>query len=88
MVKKSKGFRSRTRRAFKLKERKGITIYLQEFKIGERVCIVPYSQSQKGMPHKLYKGKVGEIIEKRGNAYLVKVGEKIIISNPEHLRKV
>ncbi|MCS7123190.1 MAG: 50S ribosomal protein L21e [Candidatus Aenigmarchaeota archaeon] len=88
MVKKSKGFRSRTRKAFKIKEKKGITIYLQDFKIGEKVSIVPYSQSQNAIPHKLYRGKIGEIVGKRGKAYIVRIGNKTIFSYPEHLRKV
>jgi len=87
MVKNSKGFRSRSRRAYLIKERFGITRYLQEFEVGDIVHIDPYSQSQSGLPHKKYRGKTGKIIGKRGNAYLVSIGETTLIVNPEHLRK-
>lgn len=88
MVKKSRGFRSRTRRSFKLKEKYNITKYLQEFEIGDRVVIEPYSHSQSGLPHKRYRGKVGIIEGKRGKAYIIKVDGKIIITKPEHLKKL
>ncbi|MBI2542759.1 MAG: 50S ribosomal protein L21e [Candidatus Aenigmarchaeota archaeon] len=92
MVKKSKGFRVRTRK--KLRQRAGvrpaITKFLQELDIGQNVVIEQEPSSQKGMPYGKFKGKVGTIIEKRGNSYIVKTrignSTKLIVSRPEHLK--
>lgn len=45
---------------------------------------------QKGSPHRRYHGKVGQIVEKRGRGYVVKVGEegKILSILPDHIRGV
>ena len=94
MVVKSHGPRRSTRRKFrkKIREKFKPSPYLQEFKTGSRVAIEQNSSSHKGMPHPRFKGKVGVIKGKRGNAYLVEIKDgnktKIIISNPEHLKLV
>jgi len=92
MVKKSQGFRIKTRKKLQreARYRAPITKFLQEFEIGQKVAIVQEPSSFKGMPFSRFKGMVGEIIEKRGRAYVVKVkvGGKIkkVISRPEHLK--
>ncbi|WXG42999.1 MAG: 50S ribosomal protein L21e [Promethearchaeati archaeon SRVP18_Atabeyarchaeia-1] len=62
---------------------------LREYSPGEKVNIIIDSSIAKGQPHKRFHGKVGEITEKRGRAYvvLVKDGnlEKQVIARPEHL---
>ncbi len=92
MVKKSKGFRSGTRKKLKQKARPAITKFLEEFKIGEKVIILQEPSSQRGMPHPRFKGKIGKVIEKRGKSYIVEIidGNKVkkVISRPEHLRLV
>lgn len=92
MVKKSRGFRSRTRKKLKQKARPPITKFLQDFNIGERVIILQEPSSQKGMPHPRFKGRVGKIVDKRGKSYIVEIidGNKVkkIISRPEHLRLI
>lgn len=94
MVKKSRGFRSKTRKKLRQRARKRATItkFLQKFEIGEKVVIHPEPSSQKGMPFHRFKGRVGEIVNKRGRSYIVKIkdGRKIkqIISRPEHLRRI
>ncbi len=93
MVKKSRGFRSRTRKKLKQKNyREGITKFLQEFEVGDKVIILQEPSSHKGMPHPRFKAKVGEIIGQRGKSYIVEIrnGNKVkkIISRPEHLRLV
>jgi large subunit ribosomal protein L21e len=91
MVKASKGFRRSTRRKLKRKVRDKfkVTSYLAEFKPNDKVVIKIDSSSQKGMPSPKFKGKVGEVKEKRGNAYVIKIriGKKLkeVISRPEHL---
>lgn len=92
MAKKSQGFRIKTRKKLQreARYRTPITKFLQEFEVGQKVAIVQEPSSFKGMPFSRFKGMVGEIIEKRGRAYVVKVkvGGKIkkVISRPEHLK--
>ncbi|UCC92160.1 MAG: 50S ribosomal protein L21e [Candidatus Aenigmatarchaeota archaeon] len=91
MVKASKGFRRSTRRKLKKKVRQKfkVTPYLKEFKPKDRVVIKIDPSSQKGMPFPKFKGKVGEVNYKRGDAYVIKIriGKKIkeVIARPEHL---
>lgn len=93
MVKKSRGFRSGTRKKLRQKpyKRPAITKFLRTFKNGEMVVIHPEPSSQKGMPFPRYNGKVGEIMKRRGRSYLVELTDgkkkKTIISRPEHLKK-
>jgi len=92
MVKKSRGFRAKTR--FKIKQkvayRPPITKFLQEFKKNQAVVILQEPSSQKGMPHPRFKGTVGKIIGRRGKSYIVEIvdGNKVkkLISAPEHLK--
>lgn len=94
MVRKSRGFRAKTR--FKIKQKVGyrppITKFLQEFKRNQNVVIVQEPSSQRGMPHPRFKGKTGKIIEKRGKSYIVQIldGNKVkkLISAPEHLKAI
>jgi large subunit ribosomal protein L21e len=94
MVKRSRGFRSKTRR--KLKQKPGykppITKFLQEFEIGQKIAIDIEPSSHKGMPHPRYQGRVGEITGRRGKSYIIKIKEgskiKKILARPEHLKVV
>ncbi|MEM5815243.1 MAG: 50S ribosomal protein L21e [Candidatus Aenigmatarchaeota archaeon] len=94
MVKKSQGFRVKTRKKLKreARYRTPITKFLQDFEIGNKVAIVQEPSSFKGMPFSRFRGLVGEVIEKRGRAYVVKVkiGNKIkkVICRPEHLKLI
>ncbi len=92
-MKKSKGFRSRTRLLLKKKPREkgkiSLSKLLHQYQSGDRVVIKIEPSIQKGMPHKRYHGKVGTVIEKRGRSYVVSVTQgktvKEIIVRPEHL---
>jgi large subunit ribosomal protein L21e len=92
MVKKSHGFRARTRKELRQKVgmRPTITMYMQEFKKNQKVIIIQEPSSHKGMPHPRFKGKVGRILERRGSSYILEIDDggstKKIISRPEHLR--
>ena len=96
MVKRSKGIMVNTRQILKKSPRaRGIppvTRFLAEFEIGEKANIVIESSSQKGQPHHRYHGRVGTIIRKQGEAYVVRVEEerihKDLIIRPEHLRSI
>ncbi|MEM2906598.1 MAG: 50S ribosomal protein L21e [Candidatus Odinarchaeota archaeon] len=94
MVKKTKGYRSRTRKLFSKKQRdKGmpsLSYLLREYEPGEKVSLFINSTIHKGQPHKRYHGKTGTIIGRRGRAYLISFNiggsEKIVISRPEHIK--
>jgi len=92
-MKKSKGFRARTRRILKKKPRKkgkiGLSKLLHEYKPGNQAVVKIEPSVQKGMPHKRYHGKVAKIVGKRGRSYVISVTQgkavKEIIVRPEHL---
>ncbi|MHA1835612.1 MAG: 50S ribosomal protein L21e [Candidatus Odinarchaeia archaeon] len=94
MVKKTKGYKSRTRKLFSKKARQrglpSLGYLLKDYQIGDKVNIIVNPSVHKGQPHRRFHGKTGTVIGKRGRAYLIslKLGnkEKIIISRPEHLK--
>lgn len=91
MVKSSSGLKRDARHKLKKGKRHKFKVnpYLQQFRPGDRVVLEMNPSSQKGMPFTKFKGRTGEIREKRGRSYVVdvKIGEKTkkIISRPEHL---
>lgn len=94
MVKKSHGYRVRTRGLMSKRVReRGLSSpskVLVEYEAGQRVDIVIDSAFHKGMPHKRYQGKTGIATGIRGRAVLVDVGigkaRRSLIIRPEHLR--
>jgi large subunit ribosomal protein L21e len=96
MVKRSRGFRSKTRKKLSKHPRERglspITRVLQVFEEGEQVNIVIDSSSHKGQPHPRFHGLSGKIVGTQGEAYMlnVRVGkmEKKLLVRPEHLRKI
>ncbi|WEU39659.1 MAG: 50S ribosomal protein L21e [Candidatus Odinarchaeum yellowstonii] len=94
MVKRTKGYRNRTRKLFSKETRdKGmppLSYLLKEYEPGDKVTIYINSTIHKGQPHRRYHGRTGTIIGRRGRAYLVSFNiggkEKIVISRPEHIK--
>ncbi len=89
----SKGFRRGTRRRLKNKgHRLTVNERLKELEKGKKVCIVINPSVHDAMPHPRYQGKFGEVVDKRGKAYLVNIKDggktKTIISYPEHLKEI
>jgi len=92
-MKKSRGYRARTRRLLKREPRERgkirISKLLHEYQSGSRVVIKLDPSVQKGMPHRRYHGRVGTVINKRGRGYVVSVTQgdavKEIVVRPEHL---
>jgi len=93
MVRKSKGYRSRTRKLLTKPIRKRglapLGKLLYEYKLGEKVVIKIDPSVHKGMPHKRFHGKVGRVIGFRGKAIIVEVKDfnktKQIITLKDHL---
>ena len=92
MVKKSQGWRQSTRKKLRQRPdyRPPITKFLQEFKEGQNVIISLEPSSHKGMPFPIFNGKVGKVIGRRGDSYIISITDgnkmKKIISRPEHLK--
>ncbi|MEM2123704.1 MAG: 50S ribosomal protein L21e [Candidatus Bathyarchaeia archaeon] len=94
MVRKSKGFRSKTRSLLRKDPREsgkiGLSRLLCNYKTGEKVLIKIDPSIHKGMPHSRYHGLIGTIMEQRGRSYVVNVSmgerEKKLIIRPEHLK--
>lgn len=93
MVRRSKGYRSRTRSLFHKRPRErgkiGLSRILRTYQPGEKVTILIEPSVHKGMPHRRYHGRVGVVRAKRGKSYVVHVEQgsqtKQIIARPEHL---
>jgi large subunit ribosomal protein L21e len=93
-MKKSKGYRSRTRKLLtKPPRRRGMEPLgplLYRYVEGEQVSVQINPSVHKGMPHRRFHGKIGTILEKRGRAYIVEVrnGKQVkkIIALPNHIK--
>ena len=92
-MRKSKGYRSKTRRLLRKSPRERgkmrLSKLLHEYQPGNSVVIKIDPSVQKGMPHRRYHGKVGKVVGMRGKSYIVSVTQgdavKEIIVRPEHL---
>ncbi len=91
MARASSGFRKGTRKklAKRLRLKFKPTPRLRKFKMNSKVVIKQNPQAQKGMPHPLFKGRIGTVVSTQGSAYVVEVrtgkSKKRIITPPEHL---
>ena len=96
MVKRSKGYRSKTRALFRKDRRKrgkiSIGKLLQAYSAGEKVCIRTDPSIHKGMPHRRFHGKIGVIAGRRGRSYVVNVSAggrpATVLVRPEHLERL
>jgi len=83
--------RSRLLRRRVSESKLGITKLIKTFAIGDRVVIDHKSSYFGGMPHPRYRGKLGIVTGKRGEAYIVEVkvysSKKKLIVPPVHLEK-
>lgn len=92
-MRKTGGTRQGTRKKLEKDPRDKNTVnqFLKEFEEGVRARISIEPSSHDGMPNVKYDGAVGQIKEKRGQAYVLEVqdgnSKKTIIANPEHLVK-
>jgi len=62
---------------------------IQDFQAGDKVHVLIDPSIHKGMPHPRFHGRTGEVIGKRGRAFMLKITDgdatKTIITYPEHL---
>nr|KJR73957.1 MAG: 50S ribosomal protein L21 [Thermoproteus sp. AZ2] len=93
MPKRTHGYRFKSRRLLSKKPRergvRGLSWLLYEYKEGDRVVIDIDPTYVKTAPHRRYQGRVGVVVGRQGNAYVVevRVGGKIkkIVTTPDHL---
>ena len=93
LVRRSKGYRSRTRTLFRKKPRErgkvGLSRLLRTYNPGDKVKIRIDSSVHKGMPHRRYHGRVGIVKARRGRSYVIEIAEgkqmRTLIVRPEHL---
>ncbi|MCK4555339.1 MAG: 50S ribosomal protein L21e [Candidatus Aenigmarchaeota archaeon] len=91
-MRRSRGFRNKTRRTLSTSARKRITITrrLAEIPTGSAVVVKIEPSVQNGMPHPRYQGVRAEVLEKRGAAYVLAIKDKnkpkTLIAYPEHLK--
>jgi large subunit ribosomal protein L21e len=93
LVRRSKGYRSKTRTLFRKEPRErgkvGLSRLLRTYNPGDKVKIKIDSSVHKGMPHRRYHGRVGVIKGRRGRSYIIQVAEgnqtRTLIARPEHL---
>ncbi|MGD8505063.1 MAG: 50S ribosomal protein L21e [Candidatus Bathyarchaeota archaeon] len=92
-MRKSKGYRAKTRALLRRKPRErgktGLSKVLHKYTSGEKVVVKLDPSIHKGMPHRRYHGRIGVIAKMKGRAYVVDVTQgdatKQIIVRPEHL---
>lgn len=92
-MRKSKGYRAKTRALLKRHPRErgktSLRKVLYNYAEGEKVVVKIDPSVQKGMPHRRFHGRVGVVMAKRGRSYVVHVPQgnatKEIIIRPEHL---
>ena len=90
------GFRRKTRHKMaknvRSKGKISLSKYFQEFKDGDRVCLVAEPAVQKGMYYPRFYGKAGTIVGKRGRCYEVQIKDgslsKLLIVHPVHMNRL
>jgi large subunit ribosomal protein L21e len=93
LVRRSKGYRSKTRTLFRKEPRErgkvGLSRLLRVYNPGDKVKIRIDSGVHKGMPHRRYHGRVGTIKGRRGRSYVIEVAvgnqTRTLIARPEHI---
>lgn len=92
---KSKGLRRKSRSVLTKRVREkgklGLSRLLTEYEVGDKVVIDIDSGIHNGMPHKRFQGKIANVVEKRGKAYVLEIPQrktsKLVIAGPEHLKR-
>lgn len=91
-MRRSRGFRNKTRRTLKEKSREKVTITkrLKDIELGTQVVVDIQPSFQDGMPHPRYQGIIGKVIEKRGRSYVLSIKDKnkpkTLIAATEHIK--
>jgi large subunit ribosomal protein L21e len=92
-MRRSKGYRSKTRSLLRKKPRErgkiGLSRILRAYRPGDKVTIIIEPSVHRGMPHRRYHGRVAVVRERRGRGYVVelRLGREMryLTVRPEHL---
>jgi large subunit ribosomal protein L21e len=86
------GCRNALRKTPRNKGKVSITKQLKEFEVGDKVLIKIEPTIKKNVIHRRFINKPGTVVERRGNAYRIRVNdlhkEKDVFVIPVHLRKL
>ena len=93
-MKRTGGSRRKSRNKFsknpKDKGKLGVTRYLKQFEIGQRVVLKAEPSVHEGLYHQRHHGKSGIVQQKRGGCYEVLISDfgnkKTLIVHPVHLK--
>ncbi len=96
MPERKGGNRRKTRQKFSksLREKGKISLknYFQEFETGDKVTLLIEPAIQKGMYHRKFYSKTGDVSGKQGECYLVEILDgkmkKKVIVHPVHMKRV
>ena len=96
MAVRSKGFHSKTRHKLSKHPRERgnppPTHSLRDYPPGTKVAVTINASVHKGMPHPRFQGLTGNVVERRGDAFVIELyaknKQKTIIARPEHLRLI
>ena len=96
MVTRTKGSRQGTRSILKKSKRDRRRLFIgrtmHTYQEGDKVAIVLDGAQQKGMPHRRFQGRTGEIAGTQGRADVIRVADgnmmKTGVARPEHLRPI
>ena len=96
MVTRTKGYRQGTRSILRKNKRERRRLFIgrtmHTYQEGDKVAIVLDGAQQKGMPHRRFQGRTGEIAGTQGRAYVIRVADgnmmKTVVARPEHLRPI
>ncbi len=94
MVKRTHGYRYKCRKLLsktpRERGRPGLSRWMIEYKVGDKVVIDIDPTYVSTAPHRRYQGKVCTVIGKQGKAYVLEcyLGDKrkIIVTTPDHIR--
>lgn len=89
MPKRTHGYRYKSRKLLSKKPRergiRGLSRLLYEYKQGDKVVVDVDPTFIKTAPHRRYQGKVGVVVGRQGDAYIVEVGKRTIVTTADHI---
>jgi len=87
---RSHGFKHKSRHVMTKKAPRGVSFLLREYHEGEQALVIIDPRQHKGLPHRRYHGKVGNIINvgRRAITLNVKLGNKTktLITRLDHIK--
>ena len=96
MTKRIGGNRRKTRHklAKNVRDKGKISLarYFQDFKKGDKVCLVAEPSIHEGMYYPRFHGKAGVVLSKRGKCYEIQIKDvkmlKTVVVHPIHLKRL